>query len=225
MKTFIYSLSHPITNEVRYIGKSNKPKDRYKGHLCIRKKSTSRSRNWILSLKNQGLIPVMDIIDEVDYKDWEFWEKYWISQFKAWGFNLTNQQKGGSVGNDFVKFGDDTKLKMRNSQLGKKHTVETKKKISVLKSGVVPSLETRERLRIANIGKKMSPEAIAKTVAAKNRPVIQYDLKTGDKIAEHESVRQAQDALGGKGKNLGTHLKGERPHYMGYRFEYKSKVI
>ena len=86
------------------------------------------------------------------------------------------------------------------------------------------SPEHIEKVRQSQLGKKQPAEAIAKTVAAKNRPVIQYDMKTGEKIGEYPSVRQAQDALGGKGKNLGTHLKGERPHYMGYRFEYKSKI-
>ena len=35
----------------------------------------------------------LSIIDEVE--DWKYWEEYWIEQFKVWGFNLLNQNKGG----------------------------------------------------------------------------------------------------------------------------------
>lgn len=123
MKTFIYSLSHPVTGEVRYIGKSNNPKNRLRDHLCVnRKHGASHCKAWIKSLNSIGIVPAMDILDEVDYKEWEFWEQYWISQFKSWGFNLTNHQKGGGAGNDFTKFSEETKLKMRNAQLGKTHT-------------------------------------------------------------------------------------------------------
>ena len=36
----------------------------------------------------------MTVIDEV-IGDWEWLEKYWIEQFKQWGFLLTNHTKGG----------------------------------------------------------------------------------------------------------------------------------
>lgn len=35
------------------------------------------------------------IIDEVNEQEWKFWEKYWIEQFKQWGFKLENKNKGG----------------------------------------------------------------------------------------------------------------------------------
>jgi len=225
MKTYIYSLSNPVTNEVRYIGKTVNLQERYKYHLCTnRKHGTTHSKAWIKSLKAQNLIPKMEIVDEVLTSEWEFWEQYWISQFKVWGFNLTNHQIGGGQSNIGTKFSNETKLKMSLAQLGKKHTPEAKEKQRLKQLGVIPSVETREKLRISNTGKKQPLSAIAKTVAGKQKPVIQYDLKTGEKIAEYISAIVAQEALGGKGNNLGSHLKGKRPHYMGYRFEYKSKV-
>ena len=33
MMTFIYTLSDPITNEIRYVGKTKNPSDRLKGHI------------------------------------------------------------------------------------------------------------------------------------------------------------------------------------------------
>jgi hypothetical protein len=224
MNTFIYSLSDPITDEVRYIGKANNIKARYKDHICIRKKGdTSHRRNWIASLKLNGLLPKLEVIDEVKHEEWEFWERHYISLYKSWGFSLTNHQLGGGQCRDFSKCTAETKLKMRNAQLGRKHSDEAKEKQRIKQIGVRISDEAKERLRIVNKGKKMSPEAIAKTVAAKEKPVIQFDLITGEKIAEYDSARKAMRALGGKGFNLTNHLKGNRRSYMGFRFEYKNK--
>lgn len=94
MKTYIYTLSHPITNEVRYVGKTVNPKQRKHNHSNIARDKGTYKRNWINSLKIQNLKPNFEIIDEID-SDWKFWEKYWISQFKVWGFSLCNYTLGG----------------------------------------------------------------------------------------------------------------------------------
>ena len=38
----------------------------------------------------------MIYIDEVPTEDWEYWEKYWIAQYKSWGFKLENITHGGN---------------------------------------------------------------------------------------------------------------------------------
>lgn len=93
MKTFIYTLTDPRTNQVRYVGKSNKPNKRLSTHLSRTEKNYKHS--WLLNLANNGLKPILDIIDEIPLEDWKFWESYWISQFKTWGFDLTNLTNGG----------------------------------------------------------------------------------------------------------------------------------
>lgn len=106
--TFIYSLSDPITNEIRYIGKTNNIKKRLCTHLTksnlIKK---THKNNWIKNLLFNNTKPLIEVIDEVPIKEWGFWEKFWISQFKIWGFKLTNSTDGGDgVVND-IKFGKD----------------------------------------------------------------------------------------------------------------------
>lgn len=54
----------------------------------------------------------MEVLDIVENDEWQFWEQYWISQTKAWGFNLTNLTIGG------------------DGIIGHKHSEETKKIIS-----------------------------------------------------------------------------------------------
>lgn len=75
---------------------------------------------------------MMEVLDEVPYDDWEKWEYYWISQFKAWGFRLTNLSNGGY--DNSYKRNDHTKSKMRKSRLGKKLSNDTK--LNMSESGV-----------------------------------------------------------------------------------------
>ena len=127
--TFIYSLSDPITGEIRYIGKANNPKKRILDHVRENKTSNkSHKISWIKSLIAKDLLPIVEIVDEVPKLDWEFWEQYWISQFKYWGFNLTNISPGGY--NNNYKRTTETKKKMRISKLGTTLPIEHRKKIS-----------------------------------------------------------------------------------------------
>ena len=94
MITYIYTLSHPITGEVKYVGKTVNPKQRKHNHSNIARDKGTYKRNWINLLKSQKLRPKFEVIDEVT-DDWKFWEKYWIAQFKVWGFTLCNYTLGG----------------------------------------------------------------------------------------------------------------------------------
>ena len=106
--TNIYTLTDPITNEVRYVGKTNSISQRYKAHLNKARKHQAHKLNWINSLKKKGLKPIIEVIDIVPVEDWRFWEKYWISQIKTWGFNLVNYTDGG----DGLTFGNQTSFKV-----------------------------------------------------------------------------------------------------------------
>jgi len=127
--TFIYTLADPDTNEIRYIGKANNPKRRIFDHI---KESNGISKShrisWIKSLLKQNKKPIIEILDEVPVDNWEFWEMYWISQFKAWGFNLTNMTPGGY--NNSYRKSNETKQKISQSQIGKKLSEAHKLSIS-----------------------------------------------------------------------------------------------
>ena len=115
MKTFIYTLIDPFTNEIRYVGKSNNPKKRLYDHLSLCYTTHTHKNNWIKSLLEKNTKPILDIIDEVSIDEWEFWEKYWIKKFKDDGENLTNYSKGG---NGISKHGYNTieKMKIRHKE-------------------------------------------------------------------------------------------------------------
>lgn len=133
MICYIYTLSHPITNEIRYIGKTINIKKRYNKHINDSKYANSHNRCWINGLIKSNLKPNINIIDVIEKVDSNFWEKHYISLYKSWGFNLTNMTFGGDGGNDFTK---ETKEKISNSLKGKKQSKETieKRKISLKKA-------------------------------------------------------------------------------------------
>lgn len=143
---FIYTLSDPITNEIRYIGKTNNIKDRLKRHLQKSnldkyEKNTHKSR-WIRSMLICDKSPNIEILDIGNTENVNDLEIYWISQFKTWGFNLTNLSAGGEVGVDWTgkKHKDTTKNKIRDSHNSRnKNIIHYKLDGSII--GIYPSLK------------------------------------------------------------------------------------
>lgn len=146
--TYIYSLSDPNTNQIRYVGKSDNPQIRLNEHIRKCKYSNTHKNNWIKSLLNKNLKPVMEILDIVSINDCGFWENYWIIMMKTWGFELTNIANGGIGGNlgPIVNakiskklknriFSTETINRMKISAIDRKHTEETKSKMSMSKMG------------------------------------------------------------------------------------------
>ena len=99
---FIYTLSDPCTNEIRYVGKTKNIDNRYKRHLqkCYLEnysKNTYKS-NWIKSLIEKGYKPLIEILDYGNENNINELEIYWIYQLRSWGYKLTNLSEGGEVG-------------------------------------------------------------------------------------------------------------------------------
>lgn len=125
-KILIYYLSDPISGEIRYVGQTSKTlEERLKIHLRdANYKKNNRRVSWIKSIVKKGFIPRIEFIEEVNCEEWQFWEMYWIEQFKAWGFNLTNGTKGGDGG---ALIGESYE-KMKQKLKGRKFSKETRKK-------------------------------------------------------------------------------------------------
>lgn len=199
----IYTLSNPITGEIRYIGKtSGILKDRWYAHCSNYKlsKIKSKKNSWIISLKNQNLKPVITLLDEVIDTEWEFWESYWIEQFIQWGFNLTNMTKGGEG------------CTGGKGSLGYKHTKEAKQKISQANS------RPKSQEWINNV-----TNAVRKSTA---KPIIQYD-KNGNIIKEWISFYEAARYINVEGnykstiKNIHACCNNKRKTAYGFIWKYK----
>lgn len=93
--TFIYALCEPGTRTIRYIGKANDSKKRFRQHLKDSTKAKTHLGNWLRLLKSNGGIPHLEILDEVPDSQWEFWEREYIRVFRAIGMILVNSTDGG----------------------------------------------------------------------------------------------------------------------------------
>jgi hypothetical protein len=180
MKTvFIYSLSDPDTLEVRYIGKANNLKYRYWSHLHEAKNDLRNQHkcNWIKKLLSQDKTPLLEIIEEVSIDNWQESEKYWINQFKTWGFSLINKTEGGECGvisenckialskskkrghvKGQFKHSEETKAKIREKRALQKVTEEMKRKISESNKGKKKSDQHRENISKARKGMVFTEE-------------------------------------------------------------------
>lgn len=97
MEYYIYTLSDPISLDIRYIGKTKNLKDRLQRHMSpYNLKQTWNPKNkWLKNLKNNNLKPIIELLDIGNENTIDNLEVYWISQFNTWGFNLKNVAKGG----------------------------------------------------------------------------------------------------------------------------------
>ncbi len=101
---YIYALKDPTTNEIRYVGKTNNPTNRYAGHLSDKNNRLHKTR-WINTLKENGLLPVIEILECASRDNWKERERYWIKKCRSEGANLTNISIGGEGASQSVMTG------------------------------------------------------------------------------------------------------------------------
>jgi hypothetical protein len=174
------------------------------------------------------------IIDEVSDDDWKFWEEYWISQFKTWGFKLDNKNKGGG-GPTF--WTEEQKLFINPERINKiKNNKNRGNKISntLLKNNHSKyyTNEVRKKISNSNKGKprpftKEHQQAILISKRKQAKPLLMFDLNDNF-IKEWESKGQAAEWLKqqtGKTSNITTQIKdcvlGKQKTALGYKWKYK----
>lgn len=89
----IYELSHPVTLEVRYVGKANNPAARLKSHMRDARRRETPLYCWIRRLRAEGLVPAIRVVKWVE--DWKEAEKRHIAAHRASGARLLNLADGG----------------------------------------------------------------------------------------------------------------------------------
>ncbi len=171
--TFIYALCHPVTMEVRYIGKSDKPSKRLTSHIACLKKDRTYKANWLRGLRRQGLRARLQIVDEVPVEHWQALEAAYIQFYLDCGMRLTNATQGGEgvgSGPNHPNFGKPMpawqKALLLATRLGHKKSPETLARMREVMSGPNnpffgkhrPS-ETREKIRNSRLGVRASVEA------------------------------------------------------------------
>lgn len=155
----IYGLINPITNELRYVGKTKQTlQARLNGHMKDSKRRTFSMPNWIKGLSKLNKKPEIVELECVGASEWVEAEMFWIAYAKYLGAKLLNHSLGGdgSVG---FKLTDETKNKIRLANLGKTLSEETKEKLRSFGKSV-----PKESLAFykAGLGKPRPQEVIEK---------------------------------------------------------------
>lgn len=210
MKTvYIYTLADPRSGEVRYVGKTNNLKVRRHNHLNSCRDKNTHKRNWINQLRKEGMLPIMEVLDEVLQSEWHRWEKYWIHQMTVWGFKLVNYTEGG----DGLTFGNQTSFK-KGLQPWNKGLVKPKlikppkgKSPNTVKYQFQPgSTSWRKGLK----GVKNKPD----------KHIHQYSGLTGEFIKTWKTAREASIALGLNEEALGQCARGKARTSGGFIWQY-----
>lgn len=94
MAVYIYSLSDPRTEQVRYIGKTVNMKARFTKHMLGQGANPEKNK-WIAELKDLGLRPVMQALELTTTEQWPERECYWIKYGREQGWELLNADDGG----------------------------------------------------------------------------------------------------------------------------------
>lgn len=118
-EVYIYTLSCPITNDIRYIGQSFEPKVRYRRHIFDSRKRKDHKSNWIKSLLEKSLKPILNIIHICNESNVDYYEKYYIEEYKKL-YDLTNSKEGGKV----YKMTKEIKDKIRETLKGRKPPIK-----------------------------------------------------------------------------------------------------
>lgn len=172
---YIYGLIDPFTHKVRYIGQSIRPYQRLTNH-CNDKSKTHRT-NWIQSLIRIGSRPRLIILQELPSgSDWKSAEIKWISISRKYNWPLTNCTDGGDGVTNLCGPGKERMLK---TWKGRKHKPET-----------------IEKLRQANIGKKMPEHSDRMAVKMAHREITWKDkLQKANRKLDDNLLQNAIDDL------------------------------
>jgi group I intron endonuclease len=230
---YIYALvSEEDQKNIKYIGVTSKtPSNRLSNHIYEAKKTPNKTdkTKWITSV-NYKLKQI--ILDIVDFETAYFWEQYWISQFKTWGFVLVNSNNGGGgLGKRSIEFSawlsnrnkgnkynlgkthsEDTKLKMSNKKLGKP---SPRKGIEVLEK----TKEKQSKAKIGSVGNATGFKHTEETKNKKRKKVLQISIN-GQIINEFTSVSDVSNYFSVNISTISKRLDKNK-EYKGFIFKTK----
>lgn len=221
---YIYTLEDPRNNEIRYIGKTNNINIRYSNHKV--EKHNTHKCNWIRVLKRNNLVPIIEVLDIIKESEWRFWERYYISLFKSWGFRLTNKTEGGD---DCSQLGDIRKSVTCYNLDGSlykeyKSLIEASKDINGTSGHISWVAKSKLRTYKNKVWRCGNDSFNKHPITHQSRKsVLQYDLNNNF-IKERSSIVDIAKFYRCTESSISAVLRGIKPKYKNYKFLYKDIV-
>ena len=235
----IYTLSDPITGLVRYVGKTAvRPESRYAQHIYQWKRckgKISHLNNWIKSLCEKSLKPVLNVIDTVEESEWVSAEQGYIRLYKSFGCQLVNLTIGGEGSSDYKATPESIQKRLesletseawkekhiRHSEIMKKLHAE---KVVFLGTAHLPK-EVRKELgeRHSVKLKQLHAENPEYRQALINSRVVAVDLidDNGNVVMSFKSAAEAGRFLNINNTHITRVCKGKSASTHGLKFRYK----
>lgn len=114
-KTYIYGLLEEGEDIIKYIGKSNHPKIRFRQHINHSIKNKTAKDSWIQSVLKRNKKIYFIILEEIiDYETWPEREVFWIDKYKEQLKNHSLGGKGGKMINYDLSYEDTKKWVKEN---------------------------------------------------------------------------------------------------------------
>lgn len=237
---YIYALEYPKGN-VRYIGKANNFRKRYRRHIRDAMKYTSSHRlAWIRSILNQGDLPYITIVDRVPKFEWEHWEQYYIKKYREDGYDLVNETIGGDgnfeppksvrdkISNTLKEYykthevwNKGTKGVTVGYPKGKKRTKEDAEANSKRKRQYFETHEPWNKGKQLSEAQKLKLSEARKGKSSKPKAIEMYDLQ-GNKINEFNTIREAVSYTGLGRKTVKKYCRGS--YSEGFVLKYKDAM-
>jgi len=104
MPVYIYGLRCPLTDAIRYVGKSGDPEKRRHSHVgeAARREKNHHTARWLRKILALELLPGIVVLEKVaSGTRWQDAERRWIAYGRAEGWPLTNSTAGGE-GLDYI---------------------------------------------------------------------------------------------------------------------------
>jgi group I intron endonuclease len=210
---YIYKITNP-SGKI-YVGQTidiNERQRKYKYANC-----KNQTRLYRSLLKYGWENHIFEVIQTAELCDLNRIEIEWIDKLNCFtkGLNCTV----GGQGISGMVYSEETRLKMRNSHLGKKQSQETidkrveklkgqkrsdsfKERLSQIHTGRVLSEETKKKLRDINTGKKLSEDVKQKiSNSSKGRIVSEETKKRISEARRAGILKRKNDTLIDKGNN------------------------
>lgn len=172
-KTGIYKITSP--SKKVYIGQSKRISERFSAYKKLKCKSQPRLYTSFIKYGFENHI--FEIIEECSSESLNARERYWQEFYNVIGLNGLNcmyvntDKKKAIMYEEFSIKTSISKIGNKN-MLGKKHSEDTKKKLSLMFKGCKHTEEAREKIIKSLIGHKVSEETrakISKTNTGKKR--------------------------------------------------------
>lgn len=226
----IYGLRNKTTGKW-YVGQSVDIFERWRDYQMLRCKNQTKIYHALLKYGYDNFEKI--VIEEIPSSDWvlDYREMYWIRKYNSVnsGYNIA---EGGGVGISFRgrKHSEETKKKMSAWQIGRKRTAETIEKMRKSLTGKKygpKSKETKEKIRLSNVGKIVSEETKRKLSASKQN----ISIETRMKLSASNKGKQAGEKNPCFGRkwitdgNVNRFVKGTEAIPDGWRYGKTTKKL